>query len=68
MQSPYLKQILPSWTTQNRVIPQYWNNLATAILELGPQLQLQSWWKEEAQAIEQGNQSRSTDMLPGFAR
>ena len=37
--SPYVKQILNNWATQNRIIPQDWKRLITAILETGPQLQ-----------------------------
>ena len=37
--SPYVKQMLNSWATQNRIIPQDWKDLASAILEAGPQLQ-----------------------------
>jgi hypothetical protein len=37
--SPYVKQILNSWATQNRIILPDWKDIATAILETGPQLQ-----------------------------
>ena len=39
MHAPYVKQILNSWATQNRVILQDWKDLATAISETGSQLQ-----------------------------
>jgi hypothetical protein len=31
--------------------------LSTAILEAGPQLQWQTWWKQKARVLEQGNQT-----------
>lgn len=39
---------------QNRIIPQDWKGLVTAILEAGPQLKWLTWWIEEASNIEQG--------------
>ena len=39
--SPYINQMLNTWATQNRIIPQDWKDLATAISKSGPQLQ----WK-----------------------
>lgn len=38
MRSPFVKQMPNSWFTQNRIIPQDWKDLATAVLEAGPQL------------------------------
>ena len=38
--------------------PQDGKDLSTAILEAGPQLQCQTWWKEEAMAIEQQNRAK----------
>ena len=35
----------------------------SAILESGPQLQQLTWWKEEASAIEQCNQTRVIDIV-----
>ena len=54
MHLPYVKQILNNWATQNRIIPQDWKGLVTAILEAGPQLKWLTWWIEEASNIEQG--------------
>jgi hypothetical protein len=39
MHSPYVKQVLNNWATQNHVISKGWKDLMTAILEAGPQLQ-----------------------------
>lgn len=36
--SSYVKQILNSWTTENRIIPQDWKDLTIAILKACPQL------------------------------
>ena len=38
---------------QNKIIPQDWKGLVTAILETGHQLQWLTWWREEALNIEQ---------------
>lgn len=69
MHSPFVKWILNSWATQNRIIPQEWKDLVAATLEAGPQLQWQIWWKEEARAIEEQNRARginiSQDQLLG---
>ena len=69
MYSPYVKQILNSWVTHNRTVPQDWKNLAITILEAGPQLQWRTWWKEESTVIEQlnmtGNINISQDQLLG---
>jgi hypothetical protein len=37
--SPYVKQKLNSWATQNSFILQDWKNLATALSKAGSQLQ-----------------------------
>ena len=36
--STFVKQMLNSWITWNRIIPQDWKDLVTAVLEAGPQL------------------------------
>ena len=43
MCSPFVKQVLNSWSTCNRIIPQDWRDLVTAVLEPGPQLQWRTW-------------------------
>ena len=53
--SLYFKQMLNSWATQNRIIPQDWKDLVTAILETGPLLQWKTWWREETRVMEQWN-------------
>lgn len=54
--------MLNSWTIWNRISPQDWKDLATAILESGPQLQRKTWWKEEAKIIEQGGRARGMEI------
>ena len=58
-----------SWATQDIIIPSNWKDLLRGILEAGPQIQCQTWWKEEAMAIEQQNIARginiSQDQLLG---
>ena len=58
MHSPSVQQMLKSWPTCNRIIPQDWRDLVTAVLEPGPQLQWRTWWKEEAKTIEQQSRTR----------
>ena len=53
MHSPFVKQMLNSWSTSNRIIPQDWRVLVTVVLESGPQLQWRTWWKDDARTIEQ---------------
>ncbi|XP_052593228.1 torsin-1A-interacting protein 1 isoform X3 [Peromyscus californicus insignis] len=50
MHSPYVKQMLNSWSTYNRIVPQDWRELAQAVLE--PRLQWLTWFKDEAKNIE----------------
>ena len=35
MNSPFVRQMLNSWSTRNRSIPQNWKDLVTAVLESG---------------------------------
>ena len=53
MHSPYVKQILNNWATQNRIIPKSWKGLVMAVLETGLQLQWLIWWREETVTIRQ---------------
>ena len=62
MHSPFVKQMLNSWSTCNRIIPKDWRDVVTAILGSGPQLKWRTWWKDEAKIIEQ--QSRAKGNLP----
>lgn len=52
MHSPYVKQMLNSWSTYNRIVPQDWRDLAQAVLEPSQRLQFLTWFKEEAKNIE----------------
>ena len=47
MHSPYVKQILNNWATQNRIIPQDWKGLVEAILKTSSQLQWLQWWRKK---------------------
>lgn len=44
MYSPFVKKSLTSWLTSNRIAPQNWKDLVTALLEPGPQLQWMTKW------------------------
>lgn len=46
MYLPFGKQMLNSWTTTNRIMPQDWGDEVTAALKPGPQLKWKTWWKE----------------------
>ncbi|KAL6031093.1 hypothetical protein STEG23_029426 [Scotinomys teguina] len=51
--STYVKQMLNSWSTSNRIIPNDWHQLTSAVLEYSQQLQWKSWLREEARNLEQ---------------
>ncbi|KAL6034566.1 hypothetical protein STEG23_035004 [Scotinomys teguina] len=51
--SPYVKQMLNSWSTSNRIIPDDWHQSTSAVLEYSQQLQWKSWLREEARNLEQ---------------
>ncbi|KAL6084413.1 hypothetical protein STEG23_018453 [Scotinomys teguina] len=46
--STYVKQMLNSWSTSNRIIPDDWHQLTSAVLEYSQQLQWKNWLREEA--------------------
>ncbi|XP_052568117.1 endogenous retrovirus group K member 10 Gag polyprotein-like [Peromyscus californicus insignis] len=52
MHSPYVKQMLNSWSAYNRIVPQDWWELAQAVLEPSQRLQWLTWFKDEAKNIE----------------
>ncbi|KAL6061183.1 hypothetical protein STEG23_011259, partial [Scotinomys teguina] len=51
--STYVKQMLNSWSTSNRIVPDDWHQLTSAVLEYSQQLQWKSWLREEARNLEQ---------------
>ncbi|KAL6044148.1 hypothetical protein STEG23_019828 [Scotinomys teguina] len=51
--STYVKQMLNSWSTSNRIISDDWHQLTSAVLEYSQQLQWKSWLREEARNLEQ---------------
>lgn len=53
MHSPYVRQMLNTCSSRNRIIPNDWNQLISAVLEYSHQLQWKNWWREEAEALEQ---------------
>ncbi|KAL6040241.1 hypothetical protein STEG23_020317 [Scotinomys teguina] len=67
--SPFVKQMLNSWSTCNRIVPQDWKDLVTAVLEPGAQLQWLAWLREESRVLEQQYRPRgvqiSQDQLMG---
>lgn len=61
--STFVKQMLNSWATHNRIISQDQKGLVTAILEADPQLQQKTWWREEARVLEQHGRARTMEIF-----
>ena len=40
---PLFEEVLNSWATHNRIIPQDWKDLTTTALKADPQLQWKMW-------------------------
>ena len=57
MHSPFVRQLLNSWSTHQQVTPKDWSDMAEAVLEAGQLMQWKSWWREEAKMIEQRNRA-----------
>ena len=60
--SPFVKQLLNSWSTCHQITPKDWLDMATAVLEAGPLMQFKAWLREEAKVIEQRNRARGIDI------
>ncbi|KAL6085757.1 hypothetical protein STEG23_032269 [Scotinomys teguina] len=60
--STYVKQMLNSWSTSNRIIPDDWHQLTSAVLEYSQQLQWKSWLREEARNLEQQGKLRGFEI------
>lgn len=58
-------QILNNWPIQNRMIPQAWKVLVTAVPEVGPWWQKLTWWREEASNTEQRNKAQGMNTGKG---
>ena len=58
LHSPFVKEMLNTLTTKNRVIPQDWKGLVSAVLEAGQQLQWLLRWRHEATGLAQHNLAR----------
>ncbi|MGE9804163.1 hypothetical protein ACQP3L_26470, partial [Escherichia coli] len=52
LHSPYIKQLLHSWATFNRVTPIYWELLVADVLENSCQIQWKALVREEAKLLE----------------
>ena len=52
MHSPYVRELVKTWASRNKVIPHDWLQLVSAVLEHGTQLQWKSFWREEAKVLE----------------
>ncbi|KAL6085349.1 hypothetical protein STEG23_022272 [Scotinomys teguina] len=60
--STYVKQMLNSWSTSNRIIPDDWHQLTSAVLEYSQQLQWKSCLREEARNLEQQGKLRGFEI------
>lgn len=47
MHSAYIRQMLDTWFSRNRITQNDWTQLVSAVLECGSQLQRKSWLREE---------------------
>lgn len=62
MHLAYVRQMLNTRSTQDKLTPKDWKQLGTAELEYGPQLEWNSWLREEAKALEQQEKSRGFEI------
>ncbi|KAL6037095.1 hypothetical protein STEG23_007400 [Scotinomys teguina] len=60
--STYVKQMLSSWFTSNRIIPDDWHQLTSAVLEYSQQLPWKIWLREEARNLEQQSKLRGFEI------
>lgn len=58
MHLAYVRQMLNTRSAQDKLTPKDWKQLGTAELEYGPQLERNSWLREEAEALQQQEKSR----------
>lgn len=50
--SPYVKQLLSTWATNNKITPSDWNDLISAVLDHSSQIQWKALWRQESKALE----------------
>lgn len=50
--SPYVKELLSTWATANKITPLDWNNLISAVLDQFSQIKWKALWRQEAKALE----------------
>ena len=53
MHSPLVREMVKTRTSSSEVTPHDWLQLASVVLEDGPQLQSKCYWREEGKALEQ---------------
>ena len=61
MYSPFVKQMLNSWSVCNRIFPKGWVDLVKGVLEPGQRLQWSTLFKE-AKIIEQWSKTRGREI------
>lgn len=52
LHSLYVRELLTSWATVNKVTAKDWSQLASLVLENSSQIQWRVLWREEAKAFE----------------
>ena len=60
--SPFVKQMLNLWSICNTIIPKDWKELVEAVLEPSPQMQWNTWFREDSKMIEQWSKARSSEI------
>lgn len=54
----YVRQLVESWATKNRVTPKDWGQLISGVLESASQIEWQALWREEVKALELQGQKK----------
>ena len=62
MHSPFVKQMLNLWSICNRSLPKDRTELVNGVLEPSLQLQWRTWFREEANILEQWSKARGRDI------
>ena len=63
MHSPFVKQMLNSWSVCGKIILKDWIELFQALLETASQLQWSSWFRKEAKTVEKWSKDRSIEIF-----
>ena len=61
----YVRQLVKTWASRNKVTPHDWLQLVSAVLDHVPQLQWECYWREEAKALEHQGRVRGFEASQG---